>query len=526
MKQWKRLSHLLVLLFLIGTLCLCTLCSCDSVPADTPGTDAVTEPDDGKSAITYSIGRGGGGRIEGWMSQHGLPGETAAQEVTALPKFGYRFAGWSDGMTEPTRRDVFGEEDKHITANFTFDRKNLPIISITTSTGKDVTSKDTYIGATVSVCNTGNVDWELSGAAAEIKGRGNGTWTYNKKSYRLHFEQKQNLLGLGDAEDRTWILMANHADRSMLRNYLAIDLINRIPGMDYNNHATHVEVYLNGEYHGVYMLAEQIQVDAHRVDIGQDTLTNPEAEDAGFLVEMDEYAPEETNFFYVEGKPYLIKSDVLNDTQFAYIKNYITEVDAAIRSGDRQRMEELIDLDSFVNGYIVEEFFKNLDAGWSSFYMHKKPGEKMIVGPFWDFDLAAGNNISLDNGDHEGIYVGRRLGFSQRHIWYTQITDYEWFRELAIARWNELLPYIDETIAHANSFLDMPTDAFDRNYEVWPMSEWFWHFTDEIFSFTTWHEHAADLCDWLQDRRDWLNDYFAREDALIFDSYERPHGRH
>jgi hypothetical protein len=58
------------------------------------------------------------------------------------------------------------------------------------------------------------------------------------------------------------------------------------------------------------------------------------------------------------------------------------------------------------------------------------------------------------------------------------------------------------------------------------MSEWFWHFTAEIFSFTTWHEHAADLCDWLQDRRDWLNDYFAREDALIFDSYERPHGRH
>ena len=130
MKQWKRLSHLLVLLFLIGTLCLGTLCSCDSAPADTPGTDAVTETDDGKSAITYSIGRGGGGRIEGWMSQHGLPGETAAQEVTAVPKFGYRFAGWSDGMTEPTRHDVFGEEDKHITANFTFDRKNLPIISL------------------------------------------------------------------------------------------------------------------------------------------------------------------------------------------------------------------------------------------------------------------------------------------------------------------------------------------------------------------------------------------------------------
>lgn len=515
MKSWLCILRVLVLSVL-----LCILCAC---AADAPtGAESAELPD--KTEIRYQVCRTGGGTIEGWVSQHGAPGESAPQSVTATPKLGYIFTGWSDGVTDATRHDVFGTEDKTVTANFSFDRKNLPIISIRTETGKDVTSKDTYIGATVSVCNTGNVDWEISGAAAEIKGRGNGTWTYNKKSYRLHFEQKHNLLGLGAAEDRTWILMANHADRSMLRNYLAVDLINRIPDMGYNNNATHVEVYLNGEYHGVYLLAEQIQVDAHRVDIGQDTLADPEAEDAGFLVEMDEYAPEETNHFYVEGKPYLIKSDVLNDAQFAYIKNYITEVDAAIRSGDRERIEELIDLDSFVNGYIVEEFFKNLDAGWSSFYMYKKPGEKMVIGPFWDFDLAAGNNISLDNGSHEGIYVGQRLEFSQRHVWYTRITDYEWFRELAIARWNELLPYIDETIAYAESFLDMPTDAFDRNYEAWPMSEYFWHFTDEIFSFTTWTEHVADLCDWLRDRRDWLNDYFAREDALVFEARERPHG--
>lgn len=520
MKRCNRYAGLPVILLLLVFTCICVLCSCS---ADMQ-TDAVPHDTDQEIEIIYKICRTGGGRIEGWTAQHGKPGEAAPQAVTAVPKFGYIFTGWSDGVTEATRSDVFGTEDKTITANFSFDRKNMPIISITTETGKDVTSKDTYIGATVSICNTGNAEWELSGSAAEIKGRGNGTWTYNKKSYRLHFDQKQNLLGLGAAEDRTWILMANHADRSMLRNYLAIDLINRIPDMGYNNNAVHVEVYLNGAYHGVYLLAEQIQVDTHRVDIGQDTLADPQAEDAGFLVEMDEYASEETNYFYVEGKAYLIKSDVLNDAQFDYIKNYISDVDRAIREGDRAALEELTDLDSFVNGYIVEEFFKNLDAGWSSFYMYKKPGEKMVFGPFWDFDLAAGNNISLDNGAPEGIYVGRELGFSQRHVWYTQITNYEWFRELAVERWNELLPYIDETIAHAESFLEMPTDAFDRNYEVWPMSEYFWHFTEEIFSFTTWQEHVADLCDWLQTRRDWLDDYFAGENPLAFESY-RPNRR-
>ena len=512
----KRIMICILMLFWICIPVVCTGCQADAA-ADTLQTAQIT--DDGQIEIAYRVCRTGGGRIEGWVSQHGLPGEETKNAVTAVPKTGYRFSGWSDGVTEATRTDIFGTEDRTITANFTYDRKNLPIISITTATGGDVTSKDEYIGATVSICNTGNAAWELSGAAAEIKGRGNGTWTYNKKSYRLHFEQKHNLLGLGADEDRTWILMANHADRSMLRNYLAIDLINRIPDMGYNNHATHVEVYLNGKYHGVYLLAEQIQVDAHRVDIGLDTLEDPEAEDAGFLVEMDEYATEETNYFYAGGKAYLIKSDIRNDAQFAYIKNYITEVDNAIREGDREKLESLIDLDSFVNGYIVEEFFKNLDAGWSSFYMYKKPGEKMVIGPFWDFDLAAGNNISLDNGGHEGIYVGRELGFSQRHVWYTLITNYEWFRELAVERWNELLPYIDETISHAKSFLDMPTDAFDRNYEVWPMSEYFWHFTEEIFSFSTWTEHVADLCDWLQDRRDWLDTYFAGDDPLVFEEY-------
>lgn len=501
---------------------LCLLISCTD--AEPTGADTVRVNEE--TAISYKVCRTGGGRLEGWTSQHGLPGESTQQPVTAVPKFGYVFSGWSDGVQEVSRTDIFGTEDKTVTANFTFDRKNLPIISIITETGEDVTSKDTYIGATVSVCNTGNAAWELSGAAAEIKGRGNGTWTYNKKSYRLRFDRKQQLLGLGSAEDRTWILMANHADRSMLRNYLAIDLINRIPDMGYNNSAKHVEVYLNGAYHGVYLLAEQIQPDAHRVDIGQETLADPQAEDAGFLVEMDEYANEETNYFYVEGKPYLIKSDILNDAQFAYIKGYITDVDRAIREGDRASLEELVDLDSFVNGYIVEEFFKNLDAGWSSFYMHKKPGEKMVFGPFWDFDLAAGNNISLDNGAPEGIYVGRELGFSQRHVWYTQITNYDWFRTLAVERWNALLPYIDETIAHAESFLAMPTDAFDRNYERWPMSEYFWHFTEEIFSFTTWEQHASDLCDWLKTRRDWLDDYFAGDDPLVFAPYVPPKHPH
>ena len=131
-------------------LLICVLCACT---ANTPvGDDCAVVPEE--IAINYKVCRTGGGRIEGWTSQHGKPGEAAPQAVTAVPKLGYIFTGWSDGVTEATRSDVFGMEDLTVTANFSFDRKNMPIISITTETGKDVTSKDTYIGATVSICNT------------------------------------------------------------------------------------------------------------------------------------------------------------------------------------------------------------------------------------------------------------------------------------------------------------------------------------------------------------------------------------
>ena len=134
MKLWIRVLRLVAVLAL-----LCTLCAC---AADTPvGNEPTPIPDE--TAITYKICRTGGGKIDGWTSQHGAPGTTAKREVTAIPKFGYIFTGWSDGVTEASRTDVFGTEDKTVTANFSFDRKNMPIISIVTETGDDVTSKDT-----------------------------------------------------------------------------------------------------------------------------------------------------------------------------------------------------------------------------------------------------------------------------------------------------------------------------------------------------------------------------------------------
>lgn len=496
------------------------LCACTQKEPIKPISDTETrrsEKDaDASVLIQYQICRTGGGTIEGWRSQHGKPGETVRVPVTAVPRTGYVFRGWSDGVTEPTRADVFREADWTVTANFSVDRLELPIVTITTATNRDVFSKEEYIGAVVSVCNTGNVLYEMSGVEAQIRGRGNGTWEYPKKSYRLKFTHSQNMLGLGTAKHKQWILMANHADRSMVRNYLAIDLANRLSGIGYNNHAAFVELYLNEEYRGVYLLAEQIEDDADRVDIGTETLADPNAEDAGFLVELDEYAKEEDRF-YIDGQPFEIKNANLNAAQRAYVVRYIEDVNDAIKDGDRERLAALTDLDSFIDGYLLEEFFKNIDAGWSSYYMHKKPGEKMVFGPFWDFDLSAGNNISLDGGAWDGIYVGRRTGFAQEHFWYSRITRNAWFCDAVRARWTEILPDVNATIAELERIRAAAPKAFARNYEVWPIQdETLWHIPDDQKPLTTWQAHIEYLHDWLTSRRDFLTAYFNSDDAYAF----------
>ncbi|MCQ2432248.1 MAG: CotH kinase family protein, partial [Clostridia bacterium] len=408
-------------LLLLGLLFV--FCGCENeagIPTDTAAVtmDASSQKPpraDGKVEMHYAVGTAGGGRIEGWSTQHGMPGEETEREVTAYAFPGYRFSHWSDGSEEENRRDVFGEGDTEITAYFVMERAELPIFMIDTATGRDVTSKDEYVGATVSLCNTGASSYEMSVLPAEIRGRGNATWGMEKKSYRLKFEDKQQPLGLGSGPSRSWVLMANHCDQSLMRNYLSIFMANRMDGIGFNSNGAMVEVYLNGKYHGVYLLCEQIQEGDYRINLGREEYPEKTPSDPGFLVELDMYAEGDYRF-EINGHPYQAKSFVYSWKEFDYIKDYILRVEEAIYSGDKARVEEVLDLDSAVDGYILEEFFKNIDVGWSSFYMYKREGadEVLHLGPFWDFDLAAGNDMRLDNGDWHGISVAKKVGESSQ----------------------------------------------------------------------------------------------------------------
>ena len=163
-----------------------------------------------------------------------------------------------------------------------------------------ITSKETYVDMTLSVdnCDSKYIKNNVSG---QIRWRGNGTLTYDKKAYRLKFDEKQDMLGLNDGiKARSWVLLADYNDQSMLRNTGAFFIGNSLFNYS-NNYCTsykHVNVYLNDSYNGVYLLAEQQQANKNRVNINE-----PEEDykdtDIGYLLELDAYANQDPYNFTV-----------------------------------------------------------------------------------------------------------------------------------------------------------------------------------------------------------------------------------
>ena len=233
---------------------------------------------------------------------------------------------------------------------------------------------------------------DYSGKVESISGRGNSTWNISdKKPYSITLSQEGDLLGMGQA--KRWILLANAADFSNLRNKLVYDFADSI-SMPYSPDTRWVELYLNGEYVGLYLLSERNEVQTNRVDIDIDN---------SFLVSMEakeRMASADYSFFSTEADKYLRIHYPLNantqqvqqlDTLWQSVENAILS-ENGIDTISGKAWDELIDVDSWVTKYIVEEVFGNLDACSISQYFYSEGG-KIFAGPVWDYDYAVGTDV-------------------------------------------------------------------------------------------------------------------------------------
>ena len=459
--------------------------------------------------VNYAASSSAAGSVSGSTQQTVRYGETKTSSVTATAKLGYRFVGWSDGKKEATRSGDCPSENTLYTAIFEYDARELPVISVTTSTGREVESKEVYIDGTVAISNC-EQEYLLEAMDMEIRGRGNFSWARSeKKSYRIKLSEKQNLLGQGTGKAKSWTLIANHCDQTLIRNFITLNYARKLDNLAFMSSAVSVDLYFNGEYRGVYTLCEQNQVNKHRVNIAE----NPESLLTGYLIEMTNYAAE--NVFHAGGRAYETKNDLSTDInlynqQQKYIADIVQKCWNAVERGNREEIERLLDIPSVVDAYIVEELFKNKDDGWDSFYMYYDAtvtGEKLHFGPIWDFDLTGGN---ADEGAayYEGLWAGVG-GQMQDNGWFIKLLNYSWFRALVTERWNELKSETDKIPGDIIAEAERGYRAYRRNFDKWQIFGQRINLEPpQVTSLRRYSQHYHDYSDWMKNRIDWLDSYF------------------
>jgi len=422
------------------------------------------------------------------------------------------------GPNGPADPDYLPDDGSVPTVSVTIE--STPIIYIETAGGAKIPENKMEVKCTVRLVSK-HASECAEGLEATVRCRGNGSMTVGSKTgkypYKLKFDNKINLFGVGSTKEKDWVLLANVGEHTMLRNYAAKLMGRLMDGIPYSSHSKLVNVYLNGDYIGVYELTEQVEVSPGRVNV-DDSRKDPIN---GFLVEMDAYAhkeDEEEAIFTVNGTDFTVQSKVRTDKQLAYIRKCIAALDDAIHSDDKELLEGLVDMDSLVDMYLLQEFSKNIDAGFSSFYLYKDVGGKLFFAPPWDFDLAFGNDERLDDGSCEGLYVATgRDGFSQNNEWYIRLFTYEWFRTLVADRWAYVSEnVIPEVIEGVRKAADQIADDMEYNYQKWPFLGSGQHLEPEhIKAFTTYKEHVDHLLQWMENRRICLDGELAeyRSDA-------------
>ena len=316
--------------------------------------------------------------------------------------------------------------------------------------------------------------------------------------------------------------------------------------LDFTSKGQSVELYLNGEYRGVYYLCEQIQVKDNRVNITAedkgvdkdgDGMIDPDS--IGYLVEMDAWAADGANqnlpnytkdgdvFVTINGgqKPYVIKDpeDVFFDDDgnfdaekaapyLNYIQGYLQECHNAIYAEKTEenyaKLCELIDVKSFAQAYIIFDLFKNPDTNYSSVYYYKDANGKLVADPIWDFDMAIGNVTHKEGNTGWEIFSDTtRLWTAERNNWCKQLLQFPEFKALVGAELVANEANIKASIANDLAYARAHADAYKKNFEKWNLignvnasqASGNWSVPEQFRKYATWEEHLAYIENYLNE---------------------------
>ncbi len=355
-----------------------------------------------------------------------------------------------------------------INPNWLVDSGKVPRIDIDIDGGYFVTSKDYYLNANFRITGYGVYDdFEDS---VQIKGRGNSTWGYSKKPYRLKFPSSVKPFGL--TKGKSWVLLANAQYGALLANAIAMKA-GQLVGTPYTNHIIPVELYMNGEYMGNYMFTEKVGISNNSVDI-DDTL--------GYLLELDDYFDEAYKFKSDNyGLPVNVKDPDLSEytvdeaeARLKAISDDFNRLDAAVASGSL--FEGYIDIDAFARFMLVNDIVMNKELGHpKSTYLWKEnlssSSSKIVFGPLWDFDWAFGyedNSSYCYTEPAGGLFVGS-MASKPGGLFFTDMMKNQTIKKHYYKVWREFIDKgcLQELVEFVDDYYNFSKASLEHNSTIW-----------------------------------------------------------
>ena len=409
-----------------------------------------------------------------------------------------------------------------------FDESNLPLVVIDTY-GVGIPDEP-RIPAYMGIINNESGNNHINDVFNDYDGnitierRGNSSQWNDKTPYRFetvdNIGENNNVELLGMPEENDWVLYAPWQDKSLIRNALAYQLSNEIGR--YASKCRFVELYLNDEYQGIYVLMEKIKRDENRVNISKLNADEISGDDVtgGYILKFDWYftgdniggfqSPNDgITYNYHYPKP----SDIVPE-QEEYIQNYIDEFESIMLSDDYSNetigYPSIMNVESFVDFILIQELAKNVDAYRLSTYISKDKesvDDRLTAGPVWDFNHGFGNCDYGETWEPDNwLLEYNPEGGDQMAFWWELLWQDENFNLKVSQRYSELrsnilseqhiFSIIDSTVSHLG-------DAIDRNFSKWPiLGNYVW---PNYYVFETYEEEVLYLKSWITQRLAWMD---------------------
>ncbi|MBQ5730987.1 MAG: CotH kinase family protein [Bacteroidaceae bacterium] len=392
-------------------------------------------------------------------------------------------------------------------------KTNIPTIYIETDGSEPVTSKTEYIKATmIYVSGADTVRYN----SMKIRGRGNSTWGLAKKPYRIKFNESTKFLGKGYAKNKSWTLLANHGDKSFLRNAVTSKM-GEFLGLPFNPAAHFVDLVLNGVYLGNYQVSDQVNVDDKRVEVFEQDYVASDTSNitGGYLLEIDGFASSEP-VYITTGRKLLVTvkspdEDCINEAQKSYIRNHLNELENRLFSSSftdsLTGYRSMIDSATVIPWYIATELSANVDGFWSTYIYKEKDDPKIYFGPLWDYDIAY-NNCKRTGDVTDASMVDKGFGDGLTKVWVKQLIRDPWFNKAVNDAWKMKTSEGLESCLHhyIDSMASLINESQKLNYSRYSISS---RAYDEIYLYSTYDEYVNQLKDFITEHALFLTTLFA-----------------